>query len=59
MDLDIISTLDMRSLSMEAETADPNVFEFDYTLWNLLSTLSQSHPELAASQFSLDMRDYR
>ena len=38
MDLDIISTLDMRSLSMEAETADPNVFEFDYTLWNLLST---------------------
>ncbi|MND15765.1 Flagellar transcriptional regulator FlhD [compost metagenome] len=56
MDLDIISTLDMRSLTMEAETADANVFEFDYTLWNLVCTLSQSHPDMAASQFSLNMR---
>ncbi|AKJ36905.1 transcriptional regulator [Aeromonas hydrophila NJ-35] len=59
MELDIISTLDMRSLTMEDETADPNVFEFDYTLWNLLSTLSREHPDIAASQFSLNMSTVR
>lgn len=53
MDLDIIRTLDTQSMTMEQEVADPNVFEFDLTLWSLLHQLSREHPEIAASQFSL------
>ena len=34
---------------------DRNVYEFDLTLWNLLSTLAKERRDDAASQFSLGM----
>lgn len=55
LELDIIGAWDARAVNLDQEEADRNVYEFDLTLWNLLSTLAKERPDDAASQFSLGM----
>ncbi|MBR7364780.1 transcriptional regulator, partial [Klebsiella pneumoniae] len=44
LELDIIGAWDARAVSLDQEEADRNVYEFDLTLWNLLSTLAKERP---------------
>ncbi|MDW3082241.1 transcriptional regulator, partial [Vibrio sp. 1403] len=50
LELDIIGAWDARAVNLDQEEADRNVYEFDLTLWNLLSTLAKERPDDAASQ---------
>ncbi len=42
LELDIIGAWDARAVNLDQEEADRNVYEFDLTLWNLLSTLAKN-----------------
>lgn len=48
-----ITDLDMKALQVTEQRPDQNIYEFDLTLWTLLSALAKNAPEKALLQFSL------
>lgn len=48
-----ITDLDMHALQVTEQRPDQNIYEFDLTLWTLLSALAKHAPEKAQVQFSL------
>lgn len=48
-----ITDLDMHALQVTEQRPDQNIYEFDLTLWTLLSALAKRAPEKAQVQFSL------
>lgn len=48
-----ITDLDAHAIQITEQRPDQNVYEFDLTLWSLLSALAQKAPEKAQVQFSL------
>lgn len=56
LEVDIIGSMDVRAVNLDQEEADRNVYEFDLTLWSLLSSIAKERPEYAAAQFSLRER---
>lgn len=55
-DTDIIGVWDYRAASLAKEEGNKNVFEFDLTLWSLLSSLAKERPADAVSQFGLSQK---
>lgn len=48
-----LTDLDMYAIQVTEQRPDQNIYEFDLTLWTLLSTLAKNAPYKAQVQFSL------
>lgn len=48
-----ITNLDIHAMRVSEQRPDRNLYEFDLTLWSILSTLACSTPVLAKEQFGL------
>ncbi|MFC6674032.1 transcriptional regulator [Marinobacterium aestuariivivens] len=48
-----ITELDNRAIQVTEQRPDQNLYEFDLTLWSLLSTLTKAAPEKVQHQFNL------
>lgn len=53
MPQNIITNLDVNAMRVGEQEPDQNLYEFDLTLWSLLSTLACSSPNLTKQQFDL------
>lgn len=53
LDFNVIQAYDQRAMNLGKAEADKNVYEFDLTLWSLVSSLAKKNPEDAAIYFSL------
>jgi hypothetical protein len=48
-----ITDLDMHAIQVTEQRPDPNIYEFDLTLWSLLSDLAKAAPAQVKDQFGL------
>jgi len=54
-DFNTAQGLDIKSVRLDKEEPDRNIYEFDLTLWSLLCNLAKTRPDEVVSQFSISM----